>query len=286
MSDPYTTLGLTKAANADDIRKAYRKLAKQYHPDANPGDKAAEEKFKQISSAFKLLSDPAQRSRYDRGEIDANGEEIAGHHHFRSSRHARRGEFTDIFSDLFNDFGSGSRAMKGGDLKASLDIDFALAARGGSHRLQLPDGRKIDVKIPAGVEDGKVLRLAGRGQAGQHGGSAGDLLITLNTRPHRWFSRDGDTVRLDLPVSIQEAVLGAKVRVPTLHGDVDLKIPANSTSGTLLRLKGRGIQRPGKAAGDQIVRLLVDVPGDDDLADRLRTWIPPTGYNPRKNIKI
>lgn len=286
MSDPYKTLGLTRSATADDIRKAYRKLAKQYHPDTNPGDAAAEEKFKQVSSAFKLLSDPGQRARYDRGEIDSNGEEIAAHHHFRSSRHARRGEFTDIFSDLFNDFGSSSRAMKGGDLKASLDIDFALAGRGGAQRLQLPDGRKVDVKIPAGVEDGKVLRLTGQGQPGHHGGPAGDLLITLNIKPHRWFSREGDTVRLDLPVSIQEAVLGAKVRVPTLHGDVDLKVPPNSTSGTLLRLKGRGIQRPGKAAGDQIVRLLVDIPENDDLADRIRTWIPPAGYNPRKNIKI
>ncbi len=286
MSDPYKILGVAKGASDSEIRSAYRKLAKQLHPDANPGDKTAEDRIKQVSNAFRLLSDSSKRARYDRGEIDANGEEIAPHHHFRQARRGRQGgaEFTDIFSDLFNDFGA--QARKGGDLAASLDIDFATAARGGSQRISLPEGRRVDVNIPTGVEDGKTLRLAGQGQSGQNGGPSGDLLITLSVQPHRWFRRDGDTIRLDLPVSIKEAVLGAKVRVPTLQGAVDVKIPPNSTSGTLLRLKGRGITRKGKAAGDQIVRILVDVPESAELRDFLGKWTPPAGYNPRKNVKI
>lgn len=286
MSDPYRILGVAKSASADEIRQAYRKLAKTHHPDANPGDAAAEEKFKQISAAFKLLSDKDMRARYDRGEIDARGEEVAPHHHFRSSRQAPRGEFTDIFSDLFSDLGGRSRTARGADIQAQLEIGFKLAAKGGSHRLNLSDGRRIDVTIPVGVEDGKALRLTGQGQKGINGGPAGDLLITLSVKPHRWLRREGDTIHLDLPVSIHEAMFGAKVRVPTLHGDVDVKVPANSPSGTLLRLKGRGIRRSGKPAGDQIVRLLVDFPENDELADRLRTWVPPAGYNPRKNLQI
>jgi len=288
MSDPYKILGVPKSASSEEIRSAYRKLAKQLHPDANPNDAAAENRFKQVSNAFRILSDPEKRARFDRGEIDANGEEIAPHHHFRSGHTGRRsGEFTDIFSDLFNDFGNASsRQQRGNDLTASLDVDFATSATGGSQRIHLPDGRKVDVKIPAGVEDGKVLRLSGQGQKIPQGGKSGDLLITLAIRPHRWFHRDGDNIRLDLPVSIQEAALGGKVRVPTLTGPVDVKIPQNSTSGTLLRLKGRGISGKGRAAGDQIVRLQVDVPDNEDLRKFLATWTPPAGYNPRKNVKI
>jgi len=288
MSDPYKILGVSKSATADEIRSAYRTLAKKLHPDANPGDATAEDRFKQVSSAFHLLSDAKKRGQYDRGEIDAKGDQVAPHHHFRSGRRGRQsGEFTDIFSDLFNDFGANApRAQRGGDLSASLEIDFATAARGGSERIHLPDGRKVAVKIPVGVEDGKTLRLSGQGQKGQQGGPGGDLLISLKVKTHRWLSRDGDTIRLDLPVSVQEAVLGAKVRVPTLHGAVDVKIPPNSTSGTLLRLKGRGIQRVGKTAGDQIVRLVIDLPDDEHLRKFLTNWTPPTGYNPRKNVKI
>jgi len=288
MSDPYKILGVSKSASTDEIRSAYRKLAKQLHPDANPDDAAAEDRFKKVSTAFRLLSDAKKRAQYDRGEIDANGEEVAPHHHYQSARRGRQsGEFTDIFSDLFSDFGAAPpRAQRGGDLSASLEIDFVTAAQGGNQRIHLPDGRKVDVKIPAGVEDGKVLRLGRQGQKGQQGGPDGDLLITLAIKPHRWLSRDGDMIRLDLPVSVKEASLGAKVRVPTLQGAVDVKIPPNSTSGTLLRLKGRGIARKGKAAGDQIVRLMVDVPDDADLREFLSSWTPPAGYNPRKNVKI
>lgn len=288
MSDPYKILGISKSASPDEIRSAYRALAKKLHPDANPNDATAEERFKKVSRAFHLLSDAKKRARYDRGEIDANGDEIAPHHHFRSARPGRQGgEFTDIFSDLFSDFGANApRAQRGGDLAASLDVEFATAAQGGSQLIHLPDGRKVSVKIPAGVEDGKVLRLGGQGQKGQQGGPSGDLLITLRVKFHRWLSRDGDNIRLDLPVSVQEAALGAKVRVPTLHGDVDVKIPPNSTSGSLLRLKGRGIERKGKTPGDQIVRLMIDVPDDSALRNFLSGWTPPAGYNPRKNVKI
>lgn len=288
MSDPYKILGVSRSASTDEIRSAYRKLAKQLHPDANPGDAAAEDRFKKVSTAFRILSDTKRRAQYDRGEIDANGEDVAPHHHFRSARRGRQsGEFTDIFSDLFSDFGANApRAQRGGDLSASLEIDFVTSAQGGNQRIHLPEGRKVDVKIPAGVEDGKVLRLGGQGQKGQQGGPDGDLLITLKIKPHRWLSRDGDMIRLDLPVTVQEASLGAKVRVPTLQGAVDVKIPPNSTSGTLLRLKGRGIARKGKAAGDQIVRLMVDVPDDAALREFLSSWTPPAGYNPRKNVKI
>ncbi|WP_421792249.1 DnaJ C-terminal domain-containing protein [Hyphobacterium sp.] len=287
MSDPYQILGVSRTATQDEIRAAYRKLAKKWHPDANPDNAAAENNFKKASAAFRLLSNPDLRSRFDRGEIDANGDDIAPHSHFRETGRGRpHGEFSDIFSDLFSDFGAASPPQRGADITATLDLEFAEAARGGSRRVQLPGGRKVDVKIPAGVEAGKTLRLAGQGQAGQRGARAGDLLISIKVKPHRWFSRDGDTVRLDLPISIKEAVTGAKVRVPTLAGAVDLKIPPNSTSGTLLRIKGRGIARKNHAPGDQIVRLMVDVPTDTGLTDLLRGWTPPSEYKPRKNIKI
>lgn len=287
MDDPYKILGVSKSASQEEIRAAYRKLAKKWHPDANPNDKAAESRFKETSAAFRLLSDKDMRARFDRGEINANGEEVVRQPRFHETGGRRqRSEFSDIFSDLFSDFGSAAPPQRGQDVTASIELDFATAAKGGHRRVQLPGGRKVDVKIPAGVETGKTLRLAGQGLTGQNGASAGDLLITVKVQPHRWFHREGDTVRLDLPVTIKEAVLGAKVRVPTLDGPVDLKIPPHSTSGTLLRLKGRGMARKGRGRGDQIVRLMIDIPKDQSLGDILRGWTPPEGYNPRKNIKI
>jgi DnaJ-class molecular chaperone len=209
---------------------------------------------------------------------------------FRQTRAGGRGfdEFGDIFSDLFSDAGAQQRAAptKGADVKQILRVDFMAAATGGKHRIALPGGRAIDVAVPAGAVDGQVLRLRGQGQPSPQGGKPGDALIEIQVAEHRYFSRDGETIHLELPVSLQEAALGAKVRVPTIDGPVDLRIPPGSSSGTLLRLRGKGFAGAKGKRGDQLVRLLIALPASDDaLRDFLETWSPPTGYDPRKGMK-
>lgn len=291
MTDPYSILGVQKNASADEIRSAYRKLAKELHPDANPGDSKSEDRFKQVSAAFKLLSNAETRAKYDRGEIDAQGNERAAFHPGagRGAGRAQSGGFedvSDIFSDLFTDFRPRSRARKGADLRFRLDLDFLDAAKGATKRVTLPAGRTLDVRTPPGVTDGQTVRLAGQGEPGSAGGPAGDALVELHVRPHKYFSRDGDDVRLDLPVSFAEAVAGAKVRAPTIDGPVEVRVPAGSTSGTLLRLRGKGFaSRKGKK-GDQIIRLLVDVPDNDPaLKSFAESWQPPKGYDPRMKLR-
>lgn len=292
MADPYVTLGVKKTATAEEIRRAYRKLAKDLHPDARPGDKAAEERFKRVSQAFRLLSDPDRRARFDRGEIDADGNERPVFHHRHPGRRpgpdGRYEDLGDIFSDLFADMGQrGRRARprKGPDIRAVLTLDFIEAARGGAKRVTLPGGRTVELKVPPGVTDGQVLRLAGQGAAGGSGAAPGDLLAEVRIAPHKRFSREGADVRLDLPVSLKEAVFGAKVRAPTIEGPVDVRIPPGSNSGVLLRLRGRGIAGPDGRRGDQIIRLVVDLPADDaGLRAALDRWEPPKGYDPRKGM--
>jgi DnaJ-class molecular chaperone len=279
--DPYAALGLSRSATADDIRRAYRGLAKELHPDVRPGDKAAEERFKRVTSAFNLLNDPGTRARYDRGEIDADGNEKMS---FGSRSGARAGagaaespfDLGDIFSDLFG--ASGGRAgggagygrMRGRDIRFSLEIDFLDAANGGKRRVQLSEGRTLDVAIPPGVESGQVLRLKSQGGAGVHGGPPGDALVELSVKPHPFFKREGQDITMDLPISITEAVEGAKIQAPTVSGPVALSIPPGANSGMILRLKGKGVA----GQGDQLVRLMVMLPdsADEELKKFLKRW--------------
>ncbi|XBQ16276.1 MAG: J domain-containing protein [Oceanicaulis sp.] len=306
MNDPYAILGVSRSASADEIRKAYRKLAKALHPDARPGDKQAEERFKQVGQAFKLLSDPEKRARYDRGEIDADGNERPAFH-FRSRPGASAGQrgpsgrfedISDIFSDLFSEgprqarggrgFGGGGFGgppPKGADVKAGVTVTFEEAMRGAKRRVGLTGGRAVEVSIPAGVETGKVLRLRGQGEPGPGGGPAGDVLVEVRVRAHDWFRRDGDDIRLDLPITLKEALFGGAVRAPTVDGPVEVRVPAGATSGAKLRLRGKGAPTAAGGRGDQIITLVVDVPlNDPALEGFIEDWTPPAGYDPRKRF--
>jgi DnaJ-class molecular chaperone len=291
--DPYATLGLSRSATADEIRRAYRTLAKELHPDVRPGDKAAEDRFKRATAAFNLLSDPAMKSRFDRGEIDADGNEqmAFGSRPRQSSRaHAGAGanagaandafDLGDIFSDLFGPgFGAGRgySRMRGRDIRFTLEIDFLDAVNGARRRVSLSEGRTLDVAIPAGVESGQVLRLKGQGGSGVQGGPPGDALVELTVRPHPFFRREGQDIHMDLNISLTEAVEGGRVQAPTATGPVSLTIPAGSNTGKTLRLKGRGVA----GQGDQFVRLQVVLPDvvDEDLKKFVKKW-PKRGTVP------
>ena len=284
--DPYSALGVNKSASADEIRKAYRQLAKELHPDVRPNDKAAEERFKRATAAFNLLSDADQKARFDRGEIDADGNEKVSPGGFRSrgtrqSAYSGAGESVFDLGDIFSDlFGSGASAggagprtygrMRGRDIRFTLDIDFLDAVKGAKRRVQLAEGRTLDVTIPPGVESGQVLRLKSQGGPGVQGGPPGDALVELNVRPHQYFRRDGDDIHMDLPVSLSEAVDGARVQVPTPTGTVSLTIPPGANTGMVLRLKGKGVG----GNGDQFVKLQIMLPDpvDEELRKFVRKW--------------
>lgn len=295
MRSPYDILGVTPGASDDDIRKAFRKLAKKLHPDLNPGDKQAENRFKEVNAAYDLLSDPAKRARFDRGEIDAEGRETFAHAYANahgSGAHGPGGGFhfsfgggapEDIFENLFSQqFGGGRarRPARGEDVRVKLAVEFADAALGAVRRVGV-GGRSLDVTIPAGLNDGQVLRLKGQGQPGPGGGPAGDLLVEVSVTPHRLFTRKGDDIHVELPVTLAEAVLGGKVPVPTLSGKVMVTVPAGANSGTVLRLKGKGIRH-----GDQYVTLKVALPErvDDSLAEFVRRWSADHPYDPRAGM--
>lgn len=299
MMNPYAILGVTERASADEIRKAYRKLAKELHPDARPDDKAAEERFKQVTQAFKLLSDPEKRAKFDRGEVDAQGQERQPFH-YRSHPGAGPGQrgpqgrfedLGDIFADLFAAQNASAQrrrpaAEKGADLRTQVTVSLPEAVLGTKKRLALPGGRALDITIPAGVTEGQVLRLKGQGHGSLSGGAPGALLVEIRIAPHPHFRREGDDIRLDLPISLKEAVLGGKVRAPTLDGDVEVRIPAGASSGSVLRLKGRGVPKGGSQRGDQLIRLMIDLPsGDPALEEFAEGWNPPTGYDPRRRLK-
>ena len=296
MNDPYQTLGVAKDASADDIRRAYRKLAKKHHPDLNPGNKAAEDTFKAVSSANDLLSDPEKRARYDRGEIDASGEPRPERQSYRS--YADTGAGTrygagqagvgDIFADLFSQsYERANRPAKGRDAAYTLGVDFIDAITGAQQRLTLPDGRVLDVRVPPGMEDGQTLRLRAQGSEGANGGPAGDALITVTIHPHPFFRREGNDIHLDLPVSLKEAVLGGRVTIPTVTGAVAMAIPARSDTGKVLRLRGRGVPAHGdRLAGDQFVTLKIVIPDADDALEAfLRTWEPAVEADPRRSME-
>ncbi len=297
-ADPYKTLGVAKDATADQIRSAYRKLAKKHHPDLNPGNKSAEEQFKKVSAAHDLLSDTEKRAQFDRGEIDGAGEprpEYAGYRRYAEAPAGNRygagmgddADMGDIFADLFTHAREqGSRPRRGRDQAYALAVDFVEAVNGAQKRLTLPDGRTLDVRVPPGFEDGQTLRLRGQGGEGVNGGPAGDALIEVRVHPHRLFRREGDDIHLDLPVTLKEAVLGGKVTVPTTTGAVSMTVPKRSDTGTVLRLRGRGVPaHAGRPAGDQRVTLKVMLgDADDALEAFLRDWTPEHESNPRQGM--
>jgi DnaJ-class molecular chaperone len=286
---PYEVLGVKPDASADDIRKAYRKLAKQFHPDLNPGKPEAEARFKAVSAAYDLVSDPDKRARYDRGEIDESGAERPPRSYYRAHAEGPAGrkyqpegemDLGDL-EDLFAAFGSAGRGgtgrgtfrARGSDRLFTLTVDFVEAATGAKKRVSLAPEEWLDVTIPPGIEDGQVLRLRGKGGPGFGGGPAGDALIEVHIAPHPLFRRDGDNVKIELPVSLVEVVLGARVTVPTVTGPVAMTIPKGSDTGAQLRLRGKGIQRAGNP-GDQYVTLKVVIgpSGDPELVEFLEKW--------------
>ena len=282
MADPYSILGVTRSASEAEIKSAYRKLAKELHPDKNRDNPKAAEKFSAATNAYDLLSDKDKRARFDRGEIDGDGNPAApfgfgGGSGFRG--HPGGGDqggadFGDIFEGLFG--GAGRRAgggggfggfgrqappQKGANVAYRLAVPFADAAILAPQRITLQDGKTIDLKLPAGVENGTQMRLSGKGQPGS--GGAGDAIVTIEIRPHAFFTRDGDNVLLNLPITLDEAVRGGKVKVPTVDGAVMLGVPAGAASGKTLRLRGKGFTGKNSARGDQLVTLQIDVPADD-----------------------
>ncbi len=302
---PYEVLGVKPDASADEIRKAFRKLAKELHPDINPGKPEAEARFKQMTAAHDLLSDPEKRARYDRGEIDDTGAERPRYSYRPHAEGAQgwkyqpNGEMNpEDLEDILSMFGGGMGgagarrgrgqgfAMPGGDRLYTLTVDFVEAAAGTKKRLSLSPDTWLDVTIPPGIEEGQVLRLKGKGGEGVGGAPPGDALIEVHVAPHEYFRRDGDNIMLDLPVTVAEAVLGARVTVPTVTGPVAMTIPKGSDSGTQLRLRGKGIQRRSGAAGDQIVTLKVVIgdSSDPELAAFLETWAEKHKADPRRGM--
>lgn len=307
-ADPYTLLGVSRTATEADIKKAYRKLAKELHPDRNTDNPKAAEKFSQVTSAYDLLSDKDKRARFDRGEIDGDGNPAAPfgfggggggpHGGFRADFGGEQaGDFSDLFEGLFGGRGRGGGPgggfaggfgrrpqPKGANVAYRLTVPFTDAATLAPQRITLADGKTIDLKLPAGVESGTQMRLSGKGQPGP--GGNGDAIVTIEIQPHRFFTRDGDDIRIDLPISLSEAVLGASVRVPTADGAVMLTVPKGSTSGKTLRLKGKGFHKKGGARGDQLVTLMVDLPVDDDaLVEFVQGW-KDKDRNPRGNLGV
>lgn len=285
--DPYKELGVSRTASADEIKKAFRKLAKELHPDKNPGNKAADERFKRITAAFDLVGDAEKRAKYDRGEIDADGREQfrgggfggaggrGGGNPFGQGGGAQAGfeniDLDEIFGGMFGGGagrgrgGAGSGyAPRGQDVRATLEISLEDAISGNTRRIQFSDGRTLDVAIPKGASDGQTIRLKGQGAPGR-GGVAGDALIELKIAKHPVFTREGADLTMDLPVTLYDAVLGGKIPVRTPEGTVSMTIPKGSNSGKVLRLKGRGAFADGRR-GDLLARLMIMLPETEDAA--------------------
>ena len=299
MKDPYETLGVKRDASSDDIRKAYRRLAKKLHPDLNPGNKDSEERFKDASLANELLSDPDKRKRFDAGEIDATGTEKPRQRYYKDyaaeapaansynnrSGYADFGDTDDLFAELFRQQARQSRKAPGADLRYRLSVGFLDAVNGASKRITLPDGGSLDVSIPAGIQQGQSLRLRGKGAAPAGEGAAGDALVEISITPHRFFTRVGDDIHVELPITLSEAVLGARVKTPTPSGSVMLAIPKGSNTGAVLRLKGKGVARRG-GHGDELVTLKVTLPqqANPELESFLSTWKPGPSYDPHREL--
>ena len=306
-ADPYATLGVQRGATEKDVKSAYRKLAKELHPDRNKDNPKAAERFSEVTKAYDLLSDKDKRARFDRGEIDADGNPAmpfgggfvggggfdgfrrgagggpGGQGGFSASDFEGLGADSDL-SDLFEGlFGGRMGGTRGANVTYRLKVPFVDAAALKPQRISLADGATIDLKLPAGVEDGTQMRLKGKGRAGA--GGNGDALVTVHIEPHPFYTRQGDDVRLELPVTLDEAVRGAKVKVPTVDGPVMLTVAPGSGSGKVLRLKGKGFSKKGGGRGDQLVTLEIELPGDlADLAGRLEGWSDTT--NPRNRLGV
>lgn len=312
--DPYQELGVPRTANADEIRKAFRKLAKQHHPDTNPDNKEAEERFKRVSAAFDILGDADKKKKFDAGEIDADGREtyrgFAGGQGpwgaspgggFSQSRRSAGGPFGtenfegvdlgDILGEMFGGGrgpgggrggGFGGFSQRGADVRAKLEIDLEEAIRGGKKRISFSDGRTIDVTIPKGAQEGQTLRLKGQGQSGRSG--PGDALIELAIAPHPIFRREGEVLVMDVPVTVYDAVLGGKVEAPTPDGPVTLTVPKGSNTGARLRLKGRGLSDSQGRRSDLFARLVVTLPDapDPELEAFAEAWRQKRPYTPRR----
>ena len=314
MADLYSELGVARSATEADIKKAYRKLAKELHPDRNKDNPKASERFSKVTRAYDILTDKDKRAQYDRGEIDEGGNPRMPFGYGGGSTGAGGGfrrpdmdmggetaDLSDLFEGLFGGgqarsggfggfggFGGARRAappQKGGDVSYRLPVAFSDAATLKEQRVNLGSGRMIEIKLPKGVEDGTKIRLAGKGEAGP--GGNGDAIITIHINPHRFFTREGDNIRLDLPITLDEALLGAKVKVPTVDGAVMLSVPPGSTSGKVLRLKGKGFTGKSGVRGDQLVTLMVDVPAEDpELKRFVESWKAKGRGNPRAHMGV
>ena len=311
MADPYSILGVARNASEKDIKSAYRKLAKELHPDRNTEKPNAAERFSEVTNAYDLLSDKDKRARFDRGEIDADGNPSMGFGYggtagpggfnggaqrgFRAQDFEGHGQgdgidLGDIFDGLFGGrgggMGGGTRqrtAPKGGNAHYKLGVSLTDAAIRATQRITLADGKTIDLKLPAGVEDGTQMRLAGKGEAGP--GGSGDAIVTIQLQPHAFFRRDGDNLRLDLPITLDEAVAGAKVKVPTAQGAVMLTIGPGTSSGKTLRLAGKGFSRKDASRGDQLVTIEIQLPEhDNELARRLDGWRDPRNLRAKLGV--
>jgi DnaJ-class molecular chaperone len=307
MADPYTTLGVARGASEAEIKKAYRKLAKELHPDTNQNNPKAADRFAQVTNAYDLLSDTAKRGSFDRGEIDENGQPkspfggggnpFGGGGGFRGGGAAEGIDLGDMFEGLFGGgrsrgagggfggFGGGARqaAPRGANSAYRLRVPFEEAASLKPQRITLQDGKTIDLKLPNGVDSGTQMKLGGKGEPGP--GGAGDAIVTIDVSKHRFFTRDADNVRLDLPITLPEAVKGGPVKVPTVDGAVMLKIPAGATSGQVMRLKEKGFTTKDGKRGDQLVTLMIDLPtGDAALNDFVDGWTDQR--NPRNTLGV
>jgi DnaJ-class molecular chaperone len=307
VKNPYEILGVQKTATQDEIKTAYRKLAKKFHPDLNPGNKTAEEKFKEINSANDLIGDPALRAKFDNGEIDASGAAKAppgygygggapGENPFYYQTQQGGGRYSsafdgmdsDIFESIFRNARGGGVNFAGEDRNYRLEVDFRDAILGAEREITLPGGKKLSVKIPAGIETGKKLRFKGLGEPGVGKGSPGDAYVEITVRPSKVYQREGKNLSMELPVSLHEAILGAEVRVPTLDSAVLLKIPPGSNTGSKLRVRGKGVSAASAAdRGDLIVTLKVVLPTniDPELKAAMEAWSKNHSYNPREDLE-
>lgn len=306
MADPYQALGVAKGASEKEIKSAYRKLAKELHPDRNKDNPKATERFSDVTKAYDLLLDKDKRAQFDRGEIDADGNPAgfgfgggpggaysrgAGGQQFDFG--SGGADFGDIFEGLFggggrnsSPFGSRQRSApppKGANVSYRLKVEFIAAATLQKQRITLEDGKTIDLSLPKGVEEGTQMRLSGKGRSGP--GGNGDAIVTIHINGHPFYERDGDNVKLELPISLKEAVEGAKIKVPTVDGPVMLSIPAGSDSGKTLRLKNRGFHKKTSGRGDQLVTLMITLPEDNaKLAEFVKDW--DSGENPRADMGV
>jgi DnaJ-class molecular chaperone len=305
MANPYQTLGVEPDASQDDIRKAYRKAAKETHPDLNPDKPEAERRFKELNAAYDIIGDADKRKRYDAGEIDESGAERQPERHFYreyaeagpNARYRRRGQSApgqgdgavdfdyDIFADLLRGRGEGSYPrMPPQDVRYALQIDFLDAVNGTHKVVAMPDGKTLDITIPAGIDDGQVLRLKGQGLPGSDG-TPGDAYVEVSVRPHAGFKREGYDILSTLPVSLGEALNGANVRVETVDGPVDVNLPKGAKEGTKLRLRGKGVSRGTSGGrGDQLVEIDIVPPegADEALAQFMAEWEKTHPQNPRR----